>query len=402
MIRRRWPLLILGVLVSSLCLAGPVAAKTHHKPHHKPHHHKTHHKPGHEPHHAAAHASDEGEGRLDLLVWRGYAEDAWVKPFEQHTSCTVVTHDAVSPADMVQTMRFGGNGAVDLVSAPAEITQTLIDRHEVTPIDVTLIPGWNDFFTALKSPAFNTVKGVHWGLSYEWGPNTLIWNTARVTQKPDSWAILYDPRYRDHIAVPDNVFQIADAALYLAKARPALKIKDPFELNPTQMAAVTALLQQQRPLIRNYWALAAEEITQFKSGRAWIGVGGPYQVAALKSAGVAVAEMIPAEGVTAWADSWMLASRARHPNCAYLWMQWASTPQVQSAQALYFGETPANAKACRSMDALKPGSCRHYHADGVAISKFRFQRAPQKHCAKGKDACTDLAQWHRIWAKVKE
>ncbi len=344
----------------------------------------------------------KGEGHLDLLAWRGYAEDAWVKPFEKNTGCKLNVRYAASAEEMVAAMRQGGHGVVDLVSAPAEATQALIDRKEVKPLNMALIPAWADFFAPLKSPAFNTVKGVHWGLSYQWSANTLLWNTAKIKHPPTSWAVLYDPKYRDHIAIPDNPLFIADAALYLMHAQPGLKIKDPFELNARQMKAVEELLRKQRPLVRRYWTLAEQEITQFKSGRAVIGIGGPYQTELLKAAKVPVAETIPVEGATAWADSWMLAAKAKHPNCGYLWMQWTATPQVQAAQAIFFGETPVNASACQEMDALKPGSCRHYRADGVGITKIRFQRAPQRACRQGTKACLDLAAWRTAWRAVSQ
>lgn len=344
----------------------------------------------------------KGEGHLDLLLWRGYAEDAWAKPFEKNTGCILNLRYATSADDMVAAMRLGGHGIVDLVSAPAEATQALIDRKEVKPLNMALIPAWADFFAPLKSPAFNTAGGVHWGLSYQWGANTLMWNTAKIRHAPTSWAALYDAKYRDHIAIPDTPFTVADAALYLMRAQPGLKIKDPFALNARQMKAVEELLHKQRPLIRRYWSLAAQEITQFKSERAIIGVGGAYQSELLKADHVPVAETIPVEGATAWADSWMLAAKARHPNCAYLWMQWTATPQVQAAQAIYFGETPANAGACKEMDALKAGSCRHYRADGAGLSRLHFQRAPQKRCSQGRTACLDLAAWREVWRRIKQ
>ena len=52
----------------------------------------------------------------------------------------------------------------------------------------------------------------------------------------------------------------------------------------------------------------------------------------------------------------MLSAKAKHPNCAYMWMKWVSTPKVQAQQAIYFGETPANPKACPIMDKLSKGS----------------------------------------------
>ena len=52
--------------------------------------------------------------------------------------------------------------------------------------------------------------------------------------------------------------------------------------------------------------------------------------------------------MTGWLDTWMLSSKAKHPNCAYKWMEYITSPKVQAQQATFYGETPVNKKACRS------------------------------------------------------
>ena len=55
-----------------------------------------------------------------------------------------------------------------------------------------------------------------------------------------------------------------------------------------QLNAAVALLKEQRPLIKKYWALASDEIDLFKNGDAVIGASWPYQTNTLqadKSAG---------------------------------------------------------------------------------------------------------------------
>ena len=71
----------------------------------------------------------------------------------------------------------------------------------------------------------------------------------------------------------------------------------------------------------------------------------------LKDAGTPVADAVPSEGATGWADSWMLSTKTKHPNCAYKFMAYVSTPKVQAQQGIYFGETPVNTKACAEMDS---------------------------------------------------
>ncbi|MDX6725161.1 MAG: putative spermidine/putrescine transport system substrate-binding protein, partial [Solirubrobacteraceae bacterium] len=302
----------------------------------------------------------KGEGTLNVIAWEGYTQPQWVKPFEARTGCKVNAKYGGSSDEMVTLMRQGGGSQYDLVSASGDASLRLIRGGDVQPVNTALIPDFKDFIPQLQSPPHNTVDGKHYGVSLQWGPNVLLYNTEKVTTKPTSWQTLYDPKYRGRITVPDNPIQIADAALYLSKRNPELGITDPYELTPKQLDAAAQLLKQQRPLVKKYWALASDEIDVFKNGDAVVGAAWPYQTITLKGANAPVADTLPSEGATGWADTWMLSSHAQHPNCAYQWMRWVSTPKVQAQQALSFGETPANLKACAFMDRIQKGSCAQY------------------------------------------
>ena len=68
-------------------------------------------------------------------------------------------------------------------------------------MNINLIPSWKDFFPAFKSPPFNTINGVHYGVSLQWGPNVLMYNT------------------KDFPAAAMALFPIAIMAIYLLAAR---------------------------------------------------------------------------------------------------------------------------------------------------------------------------------------
>lgn len=352
-----------------------------------------------------------GEGQLNLVAWEGYAEDQWVKPFEKSTGCKVNRKYAGSSDEMVSLMRSGGGSQYDLVSASGDASLRLIYGKDVQEINVDLIPDYKNFVSVLKTPGHNTIKGhvgraiktMHYGLSLQWGPNTLLYNTAKVKPAPTSWAVLYDPKNKGQITVPDNPIQIADAALYLMKTKPALGISDPYELNDAQFTAAVGLLKAQKPLIKKYWALASDEIDLFKNGDATLGASWPYQTNTLKADKVPVADTVPVEGATGWADSWMLSAKSKHVNCAYKWMAWVSTPKVQAQQAIFFGETPANTLACAEMEKIQKGSCAQYHADASAtyFKKIYFWKTPVSDCGNGKKDCKDYAAWQQAWTEIK-
>jgi putative spermidine/putrescine transport system substrate-binding protein len=343
----------------------------------------------------------QGEGSLSLVAWEGYAQDEWVKPFEQETGCMVKRKYGGSSDEMVTLMRSGAG--YDMVSASGDASLRLIQGKDVQAVNPDLIPDYDNFIEALKSPSHNTVDGVHYGISLQWGPNTLLYNTETVKPAPTSWGALYDEKYRGKITVPDNPIQIADAALYLSKTQPDLGIEDPYALTQEQFDAAVNLLKQQKPLVKKYWALASDEIDLFKNGDAVIGASWPYQTNTLIADKVPVKDTIPTEGATGWADTWMLSSTSKNPNCAYLWMKHVSTPKVQAQQAIYFGETPANTKACAVMETLSKGSCKQYHADAPEsyFNQIKFWKTPSSDCGNGDNNCMDYNKWQQAWTEIK-
>jgi putative spermidine/putrescine transport system substrate-binding protein len=340
-----------------------------------------------------------GEGTLNLIAWEGYLEPQWVKPFEQQSGCQVHATYAGTSDQMVTLMKNGGNGQYDMVSSSGDADLRIIYAGDAHPVNMSLIPEVKDFFPAFQAPAFNTVNGVHYGVSLQWGPNVLMYSKKDFSTAPTSWSVLYDSKYKGQVTVPDNPIQIADAALYLKTHNPSLKITDPYELTEPQFQASVKLLTDQRPLIKKYWGLASQEISAFKNGDVTVGAGWPYQVSALTDAKFPIGSVVPSEGATGWADSWMLAAKAPHPNCAYLWMRYISTPKVQAQQAVNYGETPDNKLACPFMNKIQAGSCELYHANAPQsyFDSISLWKTPVATCDNGQQNCVPYAEWQQAW-----
>ena len=344
----------------------------------------------------------KGEGQLNLIAWEGYAQPEWVKPFETQTGCQVNAKYAGSSSEMVSLMANGGGGQYDLVSASGDADLRLIYGGDVRPVNVNLVPSWKQLRPFLQSPDFNTINGVHYGISLQFGPNDLLYSTKAFPKAPTSWSVIYSKQYAGRITIPNNPIQIADAALYLSAHDKALGITDPYELTQPQFNAAVNLLKQQRLLVKKYWNLASDEISLFENGEVVVGAAWPYQTGQLLGAGDKVADTIPSEGATGWADSWLLATKAPHPNCAYKWLAYISTPQVQAEQAVSYGETPDNSLACPLMNKISKGSCQSLHADkpDVYFKSIKFWKTPLAQCDNGKPDCVPFQDWVTAWTQI--
>ena len=347
----------------------------------------------------------KGEGSLDLIAWQGYTEDDWLKPFEQDTGCNVTVKYANTSDDMVNYMRQGGGTLYDGVSASGDATNRLIANGDVASIDISQFPEYANVMQSLQAPAHNTVDGVHYGVPYMWGPNFLMYNTAVVDPAPTSWDVTFDPSspYAGKITAYDSPIFIADAALYLKTHQPDLGITDPYELTSAQLDAATSLLKQQAGMIGKYWAYYLDEIKGFNSGDMVIGTAWPVNEQYVQAAGkVNVADVIPSEGVTGWADTWMMSSHAQHPNCMLKWMAYTLQPGVQTQVAEFYGATPSNTGSCTKLNKDLGDAAAAYHCgDDQFLQSVYLWKTPLGVCPDGSQTCTDYNAWTEKWLEIR-
>ncbi|EOI3491089.1 putative ABC transporter substrate-binding protein YdcS [Cronobacter sakazakii] len=327
----------------------------------------------------------QGEGRLDIIAWPGYIERGqtdkaydWVTEFEKSTGCAVNVKTAATSDEMVSLMAKGG---YDLVTASGDASLRLIMGKRVQPINTALIPNWKNVDPRLVKGEWFNLDGKVYGTPYQWGPNLLMYNTKAFPTPPDSWAVLFVKQTladgksnQGRVQAYDGPIYIADAALYVKATQPELGITDPYQLTEAQYGAVLKVLRDQHQLIHRYWHDTTVQMSDFKNEGVVAASAWPYQANALKNEGQPIATVFPKEGVTGWADTTMLHAVAKHPNCAYQWMNWSLTPKVQGDVAAWFGSLPTVPEGCKASTLLGEKGCE---TNGFTFfDKIAFWKTP--------------------------
>jgi putative spermidine/putrescine transport system substrate-binding protein len=349
----------------------------------------------------------EGEGEVNLIAWAGYVEDGstdpavdWVTPFEDETGCSVNVKTGNSSDEMVQLMQ---SGEYDGVSASGDATQRLIAGGEVSPINPDLIPNYADVYEGLKLQPWNSVDGVPYGVPHGRGANLLVYNTGAFADgAPDSMAVMFeDSPAAGSVSVYDSPIYIADAALYLMATQPDLGIENPYALDEEQFAAAIDLLEQQKAIAGQYWALYTDQQAGLEGGSVLAGTTWQVIVNLAKGNGATIEAVKPKEGATGWSDTWMISSKAKNPNCMYMWMNHIASPEANAAVAEWFGEAPSNAEACSLTS--DPEHCATFHAedDGYWDDVWYWTTATEE-CLDGRDvACVPYSDWVTAWAELR-
>ncbi|NKN39352.1 ABC transporter substrate-binding protein [Agrobacterium sp. a22-2] len=344
----------------------------------------------------------KGEGALSIVAWAGYIERGetdknydWVTKFEADTGCKVSVKTAATSDEMVALMNEGG---FDLVTASGDASLRLVAGKRVQPINTALIPSWSTIDERLQNAPWHTVKDVHYGTPYVWGPNVLMYNTdAFKDEAPKSWKVVFEEMTlpdgksnKGRIQAYDGPIYVADAALYLMAHKPELGIKDPYELNEDQYKAALDLLRVQRTLVGRYWHDAMIQIDDFKNEGVVASGSWPFQVNMMKAENTKIASTFPEEGATGWADTTMLHADSEHPNCAYMWMEHSLSPKVQGDVSAWFGTVPSVPAACKGNELLTDEGCA---ANGYNdFEKIRFWKTPVSKC-ESQGECVPYHRW---------
>ena len=345
----------------------------------------------------------KGEGQVDIVAWAGYIERGatdkafdWVTDFEKKSGCKVNVKTAGTSDEMVALMNEGG---FDLVTASGDASSRLIRGKKIAPLNINLIPSFKNVDARLQKAPWHFENNTHYGVPYQWGWNVLMYNTAVFKDKPPtSWSVVFEEQTlpdgksnKGRVQAFDGPIHIADAALYLMKKNPALGIKNPYELNEVQYKAALDALRAQRKIVGKYWHDAFVQIDDFTNEGVVASGSWQFQANILKSKNRPIATTIPVENATGWADSTMLHADAKHPNCAYMWMEHSLNPKLQGDLSAWFGSVPSVPAACKGNKLLGDDGCSRQGFD--AFEKIAFWRTPTSQCATQNNQCVPYHKW---------
>jgi putative spermidine/putrescine transport system substrate-binding protein len=373
----------------------------------------------------------ETEGELELIAWHGYTEDGttpdyemydWVTPFEDETGCQVNVKYADSSDEMYTLMTSEG-GQYDGVSASGDSSNRLIASGAVEAVDPALFPDFADVIAPLQpeggtNNSHYVVDGYVYGTPYMYGPNFLMYNSDVVDPAPTSWDVTFETEldgapnpYAGQVTGYDFPIFIADAAMYLMSTQPDLGITDPYELSEDQLNAAVELLTSQATMIEQYWNVYTQEIDGFANGSMVVGTAWPVNLSLLELDQPVLA-VEPAEGMTGWADTWMMSTSAPHPNCMLEWMKWTMTADVQAEVAEYYGAAGSNVASCDvlrasldeqfdfgdAVDTVRYGNC----GNAEFLDSLWLWKTPVAACGDDRgNTCMDYSVWQQKWTEIR-
>jgi len=324
---------------------------------------------------------------LNLLVWEGYADSSFVKSFEEQHHCKVSASYMGSSDELVAKLRGGSAGNYDVISPSSDVATSIAVAGLAAPLDLSKIPAYTQLSAQLTSLPLVHVKGAVYGVPFMWGPDPLLYDTNVFNKPPDSWNVLWDPKYRGKISVWDDLSTIYMAAQVLGFDQP-----DPsqlYNLTDAQLAAVQKKLLELKPNIRKMWSTGGELTNLFQNHEIVAAMGWPLMTNQLRRINFPIGETIPGENTTGWIDHLMITSASENKELAYEFLEYMIEAQTQKKVTDVTGYTPANPQAAQLMT---PGQVKSLHLDDVDSYQKRlyfWQNVPRR------------AKYNEIWNEIK-
>lgn len=285
-------------------------------------------------------------GEVNLLTWEGYADDSFIKKFEEETSCKVSATYVGSNDDFAPKLAAGG-GVYDLVSPSIDTTKVLIEAGFIDAVDLSKVPRYAEIYDKFRSAEGVNHNGKVYGVPFSWGSIPFMYRVDKFSTPPTSLKQLWDAGLKGKISLWDD-----KSSIYVASR--VLGNMNIYKLSDEQLAAAKTKLIEQKGLVRKYWSTAGELVDLYAADEVWISnTWGGYQSSLLAEQGIEVKEFIPEEGAEGWMDSWLIVKGTPNEECVYKFINMATTEQGQCGMSNVNGYSSANpvaAKKCMSAE----------------------------------------------------
>ncbi|MGD9920085.1 MAG: ABC transporter substrate-binding protein [Pseudorhodoplanes sp.] len=327
--------------------------------------------------------SAAADGQLTLLVWEGYADDSFVKPFEEQSGCKINPVYVGSNDEIVSKIMSGG-GAADLISPSNDTAMRLVDAGKIAPVDPAKVPNMVDFMPQFQRPEWLVKDGNIYGVPYGWGLIRVIADADKVPADTDSLGFIWNPKYRGQISVWDDIETVYMGARYLG-------FDNTYDLTDEQLEQVKAKLIEMKPNIRKYWFTTGEMGTLLSSGEVVGGTSWEPTLVELWRAGKNVVDIAPKEGRGGYSDSWMIIKGSEDNACIYPWLDYVSSPKAQALAHAVTGFGYPNSKMVDALDAdARANYTRLGMSDSTQLQNIDWWRPAKR---RGK--------YLEIWNQVK-
>jgi spermidine/putrescine transport system substrate-binding protein/spermidine/putrescine transport system permease protein len=247
---------------------------------------------------------------LNVFIWSSYLPAETVKEFEAREGVRVNV-DLYDSLEALLAKMQAGNADYDVICPTSYAVEILVAQGLIRPLDHSALPHLRNVDPAYLDRDFD--PGNRYTVPYFFGTCGIGYRKSRVG-RIDSWAALWDPRYRGRILMLDDPREALGAAL--RRLGESVNTVDEATLGRAR-----DLLVEQKALVRNYDSANFED--SLLAGDVWLAQGWNGEFARVMDLDADLAYVVPKEGSTSFIDSLAIPTSARHAELAHAFLDFA-------------------------------------------------------------------------------
>ncbi|HSB08223.1 MAG TPA: extracellular solute-binding protein [Blastocatellia bacterium] len=309
-------------------------------------------------------------GELNIYIWSNYLPESVIAEFERRYDAKLNVELYDSNEALLAKLQSGG-ATYDIVVPSDYMVTVLREQGLLQELSLEMLTNFSNLDPQFVGLAFDPMN--QFSIPYMWGTTGIAYRKDKVAGPVDSWALLWDPRYRDRIAMLDDVREPLGAALkFLGKSENTV--------DPAEIQAAAMLLLEQKPLVKAYDSGGFDQM--LLSGDAWIAQAYSGQIAKAIADDPNIGYVIPKEGCTIFVDNACIPRTSRHRELAHEFINFVLEAKTaaaiangtgysslnQAARPLIRPELLANDAAYPPKDSLE--RCEFIREIGSAISIY--------------------------------
>jgi spermidine/putrescine transport system substrate-binding protein/spermidine/putrescine transport system permease protein len=316
-------------------------------------------------------------GELNIYIWSNYLPEQTVAEFEKRYDARVNVELYDSNEALLAKLQ-SGSAAFDIV-VPSDYMVTVLRAQKLLqPIDRDLITNFSNLdpqFVGLPYDQRN-----EWSIPYGWGTTGIAYRKDKV-ETPAGWAALWDRKYKERIAMLDDVREVFGAALKLMG-------KSLNSANPNDLENAARLLSDQKPLVRAYDSGGFDQL--LLSGDVWLAQAYSGNIVRAMGESPLIGYVIPKEGCTFFVDNLCIPKSATNPELAHAFINYVLEPRVAAAIANVTGFSSPNV-AARAL--IRP--------DLLTNPAAYPTREALEHCELIEEIGPEITLYDRLWTVIK-
>lgn len=286
---------------------------------------------------------------LRVLSWPGYVSSDAVRAFEARHQVQVEITEVGTDDELWSRVNSKTGTGFDVLAANTAELPRYRDAGLLIPLSLSEIPNIRKQLPRFRK--LSAIPGLYragnaYAIPYTYSGMGLIYNRKLVKDLPHSMAALWEQRYKGQVLIYNgSAHNFSLTALIRG-------YKNPFQLNETQIAAVTQQLLRLRDNTPIFYNSPDEAVELFKSKPIALVFAnyGDQQVAQLRRAGADIGYVIPDEGALAWMDCWAITKHSDNPKLAHAWINYMLSEEVSGQ----LSATQGLANTLRAPNKLPP------------------------------------------------